>query len=325
MNEPAPAPIPVHCARCSACGTAGAGDFAHLADLLDFTPVEQKVKRVDGWTPQRQRDFILALSATGSKRRAAAAIGMAAFGIDQLMKKPEAESFALAFDRAMAIAAASDASSRAARLEHIKGAAPPAAAAEEEDDSAEALEMKLEVAERLAVKFLAKVQAERASRLAGEIVAADFYLRQVTALEVALDLLAQECGYSGFQLLAGCRRSGYNLFAIAETPFTRLLDEERRRLWAEEGEPDRPEHPPQRYLDHRTDPATGLGFSLQPTETTGPASDPPPGVDAEKWARMSYDGQKAMWAEQHRRDAEAQISWESQAVAEHKAQARSAT
>ena len=97
--------IPVICDRCRSTGTAGEGDFSHLGDLLDFTPVPRKTTRVDGWNEERQRAFIAALSATGSKRQAAQSIGMAAFGVDQLLKAEGNESFKAAFDRAMAIAA----------------------------------------------------------------------------------------------------------------------------------------------------------------------------------------------------------------------------
>ncbi len=60
--------IPVICDRCRAIGVAGGGDFTHLGDLLEFDPVPRKTKRSDGWTPDRQRAFIAALSATGSPR-----------------------------------------------------------------------------------------------------------------------------------------------------------------------------------------------------------------------------------------------------------------
>ena len=96
--------IPVICDRCRATGSSGAGDFAHLGDLLDFTPVVRR-QRVDGWSHDKQRAFIAALSATGSKRQAALAIGMAPFGVDQLLKASDAASFKAAFERAMAIAA----------------------------------------------------------------------------------------------------------------------------------------------------------------------------------------------------------------------------
>ena len=98
--------IPVICDRCRVVGFSGDGDFSHLGGLLDFTPVPRKKQRVDGWSAERQRAFIAALSASGSKRQAAQAIGMAAFGVHPMMKSQGGESFRAAFDRAMAIAKA---------------------------------------------------------------------------------------------------------------------------------------------------------------------------------------------------------------------------
>ncbi len=102
---PASGTIPVICDRCRQTGLAGAADFSHLGDLLDFTPVPRKTKRVDGWTAEKQRAFIAALSATGSKRQAAKSIGMAAFGVDQLLAADGSDSFKAAYQRAFAIAA----------------------------------------------------------------------------------------------------------------------------------------------------------------------------------------------------------------------------
>ena len=98
--------IPVICDRCRVTGISGEADFSHLGDLLEFTPVPRKTQRADGWTAERQRAFIAALSATGSKRRAAQAIGMAAFGVGRLLESDGSDSFRAAFDRAMAIAQA---------------------------------------------------------------------------------------------------------------------------------------------------------------------------------------------------------------------------
>jgi len=98
--------IPVICDRCRATGISGEADFSHLGDLLEFEPVPRKTQRADGWTPERQRAFIAALSATGSKRMAAIAIGMAPYGVDQLLKAEGNDSFKAAFDRAIAIARA---------------------------------------------------------------------------------------------------------------------------------------------------------------------------------------------------------------------------
>ena len=95
--------IPVICDRCRVAGTAGTGDFSHFGDLLEFEPVEVRA-RVNGWDADAQRAFIALLATTGSKRRAALAIGRNAFGIDQLLKRPDTDSFRAAYDRALAIA-----------------------------------------------------------------------------------------------------------------------------------------------------------------------------------------------------------------------------
>jgi hypothetical protein len=97
--------IPVICDRCRHTGIAGEADFSHLGDLLDFKPVPRKNKRADGWTPEKQRSFIAALSATGSKRQAAQAVGMAPYGVENLLRNDGGDSFKAAVERAMAIAA----------------------------------------------------------------------------------------------------------------------------------------------------------------------------------------------------------------------------
>ena len=96
--------IPVICDRCRSTGLAGEADFSHLGDLLEFEPVPRKTQRADGWSPEKQRAFIAAVSATGSKRQAAKAVGMAAYGVDQMLKSKGNDSFKAAYERAMAIA-----------------------------------------------------------------------------------------------------------------------------------------------------------------------------------------------------------------------------
>ena len=120
--------IPVICDRCRIAGTAGAGDFSHFGDLLEFDPVPRR-PRVNGWDADAQRAFIALLATTGSKRRAALAIGRNAFGVDQLLKAPGNDSFKAAYDRALAIAKANGAiklatgvADAAARNAHL---APP--------------------------------------------------------------------------------------------------------------------------------------------------------------------------------------------------------
>ncbi len=328
-EQPDISPIAVLCDRCAAEGLAGSDGFGEIGDLLGFAPVPRQFKRKDGWTPALQRRFIAHLARSGSPEVAAEALGKNRHGVEKLYKAKGAEGFRAAWDQAVAYAEECN----ALRIEEeyraigeLKAPAidrrrkPGEAAAARADaweagewdeaDDADALPMKLELFEQIAGKFFAKVRAEREARLNGEVVAADFYLRQVTAMEVALDLMAQSCGQSGFDMLNQCRRGGHGIFEIAETPFSHMLDEERRKFWAGASEPDRPEHPPQRYLEHHVDRATGEGYSLEPDEALGPASKPPVGVDAEAWTGMDYEAQRAARAEQWRRDAEAQIAWE---------------
>ena len=95
-------PIPVLCDLCRIQGEAGEYPFAHLADLLSFTPVPRRA-HANGWSPEVQRAFIAALVVTGSPRRAARAIGRHAFGAEQLRKARGGMSFAAAWDAALDI------------------------------------------------------------------------------------------------------------------------------------------------------------------------------------------------------------------------------
>ena len=116
-------------------------------------------------------------------------------------------------------------------------------------------EQKWELIQGIGGKFMRKVAAEREARLSGEIVAADFYLRQITFLEVMFDLTASRLGWSPNDALAELRRGEHGLVDIATTPFAEWLDASRRVWWADEGEPERPPHPDTRFL--QTAPAGG--------------------------------------------------------------------
>jgi hypothetical protein len=61
--------------------------------------------RHDGWTPARQRAFIQALAECGVVSRAAAAVGMTERSAHRLALRPDAESFRIAWDAALQIAA----------------------------------------------------------------------------------------------------------------------------------------------------------------------------------------------------------------------------
>jgi|TARA_R110000822_G_scaffold21675_3_gene68313 hypothetical protein len=68
-------------------------------DGIDFTPAP--CKRHNGWTAERQRDFIYHLGRIGLVAPAARAVGMSRQTAYLLRQKPGAESFAAAWDRAL--------------------------------------------------------------------------------------------------------------------------------------------------------------------------------------------------------------------------------
>lgn len=69
-------------------------------ELPDFTPVPIK-PRSDGWTPERQRDFIEALADTGSVNAACKYVNMSTVGAYRIRRLPEGESFRKAWDAAL--------------------------------------------------------------------------------------------------------------------------------------------------------------------------------------------------------------------------------
>lgn len=66
-----------------------------------FTPVPRTRARHDGWTAQRQRDFIAALAATGSVTAAAQTVNMAPEGAYALRRDPRAAEFDAAWAAAL--------------------------------------------------------------------------------------------------------------------------------------------------------------------------------------------------------------------------------
>jgi len=217
--------IPVICDRCRVAGTAGTGDFSHFGDLLEFEPVPRPNFRVDGWNEEKQRAFIALLATCGSPRRAAMALGMSPKGATNLREAEASDSFNAAWDRALAIAArngtmkistaVADAAARNAQL----GARPsrlrdfePAG-----DEPQMSEEDKLQLIEGLFTKWLGKVEQEREARIAGEVVAADFYLRQVTFLEVSFDLMCEKLCEDPWAIMSELRRGDEHITRIAAT------------------------------------------------------------------------------------------------------------
>ena len=71
------------------------------SDLLAFTPVPLRARR-DGWTPRRQRLFILRLARGLKPGAAASALGMSRKTAYELRAKPGAEGFDAAWRAALA-------------------------------------------------------------------------------------------------------------------------------------------------------------------------------------------------------------------------------
>lgn len=68
-----------------------------------FAPVEVN-PRIDGWTPERQRDFVEALADTGVVRDAAARVGMSEQSFARLRRRPGSAPFVAACEAAITIA-----------------------------------------------------------------------------------------------------------------------------------------------------------------------------------------------------------------------------
>jgi hypothetical protein len=310
---PAQAPIPVVCDRCGAQGMSDEDPFARFGALLDFDPVPRRTARADGWTDDVQRAFIAALSLTGSPRAACRAVNKAAYGAEQLRHVAGNEGFLAAWDEALAIAAdergrrlaeglaavaAEQATARRAPAPYEnaatrrdRGRGATVRAREEQRQEGTSVDGPDGWVHGLLVRYTIKVGQERAARLAGKVVEADYCLRQLTWLECMIDLGSGD----GWQAFLDFRVGGHHPIDIAETPLSRLLGEARRAKWAELGEPDRPPHPPREYL-----------------EDHGAYATEPPEVARGGIAESVADQQKAYHA-RHQAAAEAQLEWEAAA------------
>lgn len=271
---------PVICDRCRATGIAGLGSFSAMKPLLDFAPVPRK-PRSDGWTPARQRAFIASLAETGSVTNAAKAVNMSPEGAYYLRRQPGADAFRAAWESALdhggeiVDGAALERSIHGVSvpifhngqqvgerrmfnerltmflLQHRKPKVYGHAKSGDVDAGnleragrirEETLARHEEWLETLSALYGARIASERACRLSGDIVAADFYLRQLTHMEVLLEL-----GGGGRHLLwwaeGGNGRGDHPANggeSVYGTEVSELLDARRREIWAEAGEPDRP-------------------------------------------------------------------------------------
>jgi len=87
-----------------------------IAALLDFEPAPRQVPRPDGWTPARQRRFIVQLALTGSPKAAADLMGKNLSGLKHLYRTDGADSFRAAWKAAIELAASRKRNHRASAL-----------------------------------------------------------------------------------------------------------------------------------------------------------------------------------------------------------------
>jgi len=298
---------------------ADCADDPEIVELLKFDPAPRLVKRPDGWTAERQRCFIRLIVETGSPQRAAAAMGKKLSGLEQVYRSEGAEGFREAWDRAVAIAAERE-TRRLSRIGAGSIANPPhwrrrgrwQADPEPTGQETEASEdMKWDLMLNIAGKFMKKVAAEREARLNGEIVAADFYLRQITVLETTFDLVCGEFGWDARETLRRLRRGEHGILDIVSTPFADWLDAVRREWWAREGEPERPACPDVRFAKRRQS-AEG-SYATAQDMYSGPWADPPPGVQKEEWLKLGKAEQLALIAQIREEHSIEQAEWERRA------------
>ena len=273
--------------------------------LLDFEPVHRRTRRRDGWPPEVQRGFIVALASCGNAGKAAHAVGRTMSGAYKVRTAGGGEGFGEAWDKAVDLFLERNPQMpRTGRWRASDGkAAPPAASAPQPEPDEEALWQAL--CDSIFMKYLLKVEAERSARLAGRIVEADLYVRQLTWLEVTLDLAG--LGERAVEMFKALERGGRHAGQITATPVSLVLDQLRRSYWQRL---DDPERPPLAPLGHHDDEvATG-----QPLE-------------CQHWPERDGDGFRpsARHEEHLRRNAEAQRAWEEKAKADAEAWAKRST
>ena len=274
--------------------------------LLHFAPVVRKCVRHDGWLADRQREFIIALAVLGHAEQAAIAVGGTMSGVYKLRSADGGEGFAAAWDSALALHLRRnprpEPKGRPSRGELQSGtgrtAWPGPAAMPPEgwvDPKLHYLTPQ-EFAQGILKRYWLKVGQERKARLEGRIVEADYYVRQLTWLEIALDL-----GGNAVDLLEQLRRGGHDVNDIVATPMSALLELARRHMWREKDEPERPPSAP--LGDHDEEVATGEHPHWEYSwERDGPEKEWK-GLEDDK-AALHAEAQRA-WEEKARAEAEA--------------------
>lgn len=226
--------------------------------LLQFEPVVRKCVRHDGWLPGRQREFIVALTILGHAEQAAIAVGGTMSGAYKLRTAHGGQGFGKAWDSALALHLRRnprpEPKGRPSRGEIGSGVGRKPWPANDtgprrpgfESPEAE-MRAREELFEKIIRKYWLKLGAERKARLEGRIAAADYYVRQLTHIEIVL-----EAGDHAHTLLSELRLGGRKPLDIVATPMSLILDRARRLIWAGDDEPERPPLPPLGEHDERT-------------------------------------------------------------------------
>ena len=258
-----------------------------IAALLDFEPVPRKCARRDGWTAEAQRRYVAGLAVSGCRRSAAEAVGLTGRGAYQLRKDAGGDAFGEACDAALALhRARNPGMSRGERRLHSSDAP--------DLDSAGDEAVKLEVFDRILEKYVRKLDQERCARLDGRIIEADFCVRQLTYIEICLDL-----GRRALDVLQELQRGGLSTTRIAATPMSLYLDWVRRLYWKERDEPERP---PLAGFGHRTDEVAAAEHDYYSFGEHGPHDEWKRRREADR--AVAAEAQR-LWEEKAKADAEA--------------------